>query len=153
MDTLHTVQHYMTQNVVTVHKDLNIYKAIDKLLHNHISGTPVLDDSGNMVGILTEKDCLRIMANGSFHEMPSGPASQYMSEDVRTVALETDIFVVADLFLKNHFRRVPVLNGKKLVGQISRCDVLSAVKNIVNVKENTTPQKEYLSEEMKSFLK
>ena len=153
MDTLHTVRRYMTQNVVTVHKDLNIYKAIDKLLHNHISGTPVLDDSGNMVGILTEKDCLRIMANGSFHEMPSGPASRYMSEDVKTVALETDIFVVADLFLKNHFRRVPVLNSKKLVGQISRCDVLSAVKDIVNVKENTTPQKEYLSEEMKSSLK
>ena len=153
MDTLHTVQCYMTQNVVTVHKDLNIYKAIDKLLHHHISGTPVIDDSGNMVGILTEKDCLRIMANGSFHEMPSGPASRYMTEDVKSVALETDIFVVADLFLKNHFRRVPVLNGKKLVGQISRCDVLSAVKDIVNVKENTTPQKEYLSEEMKSFLK
>ena len=153
MDTLHTVRRYMTQNVVTVHKDLNIYKAIDKLLHHHISGTPVIDDSGDMVGILTEKDCLRIMANGSFHEMPSGPASRYMSEDVKTVALGTDIFVVADLFLKNHFRRVPVLNGKKLVGQISRCDVLSAVKDIVNVKENTTPQKEYLSEEMKSSLK
>ena len=75
------------------------------------------------------------------------------SENVKTVALETDIFVVADLFLKNHFRRVPVLNGKKLVGQISRCDVLSAVQDIVNVKENTTPQKEYLSEEMKSSLK
>ena len=153
MDTLHTVQRYMTQNVVTVHKDLNIYKAIDKLLHNHISGTPVIDDLGNMVGILTEKDCLRIMANGSFHEMPSGPASRYMSEDVKTVELGTDIFVVADLLLKNHFRRVPVLNGKKLVGQISRCDVLSAVKDIVNVKENTTPQKEYLSEGMKSSLK
>ena len=153
MDALHTVQHYMTQNVVTVHKDLNIYKAIDKLLHHHISGTPVIDDSGNMVGILTEKDCLRIMANGSFHEMPGGPASQYMTEDVKTVALETDIFVAADLFLKNHFRRVPVLIGKKLVGQISRCDVLSAVKDIVTVKENTSPQKEYLSEEMKSSLK
>jgi len=153
MDTLHTVKHYMTQNVVTVHKDLNIYKAIDKLLNHRISGTPVIDDSGHMVGILTEKDCLRIMANGSFHEMPSGPASRYMSEDVKTVGLGIDIFVVADLFLKNHFRRVPVLDGKKLVGQISRRDVLSAVKDIVNVKENTTPQKEYLSEEMKSFLK
>ena len=153
MDTLHTVQYYMTQNVVTVHKDLNIYKAIDKLLHHHISGTPVIDDSGNMVGILTEKDCLRIMANGSFHEMPGGPASRYMTEDVKTVLLETDIFVVADLFLKNHFRRVPVLNGKKLVGQISRCDVLSAVKDIVDVKEKTSPPKEYLSEKMKNSLK
>ena len=153
MDTLHTVRRYMTQNVVTIHKDLNIYKAINKLLHHHISGTPVIDDSGNMVGILTEKDCLRIMANGSFHEMPGGPASRYMSKDVKTVSLETDIFVVADLFLKNHFRRVPVLKSRKLVGQISRCDVLTAVKDIVDVKENTTPQKEYLSEEMKSFLK
>ena len=153
MDTLHTVQRYMTQNVVTVHKDLNIYKAIDKLLHHHISGTPVIDDSGNMVGILTEKDCLRIMANGSFHEMPSGPASRYMSEDVKTVALGTDIFVVADLFLKNHFRRIPVSESKKLVGQISRCDVLAAVKDIVDVKEKTSPPKEYLSEKMKNSLK
>jgi len=153
MDTLHTVQHYMTQNVVTVHKDLNIYKAIDKLLHHRISGTPVIDNSGNMVGILTEKDCLRIMANGSFHEMPGGPASRYMTEDVKTVTPETDIFVVADLFLKNHFRRVPVIDGKKLVGQISRCDVLATVQDIVNVKATTKPLKEYLSEEMKSSLK
>jgi len=153
MDTLHTVQHYMTQNVVTVHKDLNIYKAIDKLLHHRISGTPVIDDSGYMVGILTEKDCLRIMANGSFHEMPGGPASRYMTEDVKTVTPEMDIFVVADLFLKNHFRRVPVIDGKKLVGQISRCDVLAAVQDIVNVKATTKPSKEYLSEEMKSSLK
>ena len=150
MDTLHTVQHYMTQSVVTVHKDLNIYKAIDKLLHHRISGTPVIDDSAEMVGILTEKDCLRIMANGSFHEMPGGAVSRYMTEDVKTVAPETDIFVVADLFLKNHFRRVPVLNGKKLVGQISRCDVLAAVQDIENLKQNTSPQKEYLSEEMKA---
>jgi len=153
MDTLHTVQHYMTQKVVTVHKDLNIYKAIDKLLHHRISGTPVINDSGDMVGILTEKDCLRIMANGSFYEMPGGPASRYMTEEVKTVTPNTDIFVVADLFLKNHFRRVPVLNGKKIVGQISRCDVLAAVQDIVNVKQNTSPQKEYLSEEMKSSLK
>ena len=63
MDTLHTVKRYMTQNVVTVHKDLNIYKAIDKLLHYHISGTPVIDDLGNMVGILTEKDIVNIKEN------------------------------------------------------------------------------------------
>ena len=153
MDTLHTVQHYMTQNVVTIQKDLNIYKAIDKLLHHRISGTPVVDDSDNMVGILTEKDCLRIMANGSFHEMPGGPVSRYMTEDVKTVTPGTDIFVVADLFLKNHFRRVPVLESKKLVGQISRCDVLAAVKDIVDVKEKTSPPKEYLSEKMKNSLK
>mgnify|MGYP001472741284 CR=1 FL=1 len=116
MDTLHTVQHYMTQNVITVHKDLNIYKAIDKLLHYHISGTPVIDDSGNMVGILTEKDCLRIMANGSFHEMPGGPASRYMSKDVKTVSLETDIFVVADLFLKNTLH----LKRREALGKISK---------------------------------
>jgi len=153
MDILHTVQHYMSKKVVTVNKDLFIYAAIDKLLHHRISGTPVVDDSGNMVGILTEKDCLRIMANGSFHEMPGGSVSRYMTEDVKTVSPETDIFVVADLFLKNHFRRVPVLEGKKLVGQISRCDVLVAVQDIVNVKQNKSPQKEYLSEEMKSSLK
>ena len=146
-------QYRPTQNVVTVHKDLNIYKAIDRLLQHRVSGAPVIDDSGYMVGILTEKDCLRIMANGSFHEMPGGPASRYMTEEVKTVTPETDIFVVADLFLKNHFRRVPVLNGKKIAGQISRCDVLVAVQDIVKVKATTKPRKEYLSEEMKSSLK
>ena len=60
MDTLYTVQHYMTQNVVTVHKDLNIYKAIDQLLHHHISGTPVIDDLGNMVGFLLKKIVLEL---------------------------------------------------------------------------------------------
>jgi CBS domain-containing protein len=152
MDTQYTVQNFMTTVLVTVHQDLNIYQAIDRLLKHHISGTPVLDDNKNMVGILTEKDCLRIMANGSFYDMPSGPVSRYMTARVHSVKPEMDIFVVADLFLKHHFRRVPVLDGKKLVGQISRRDVLKAVQDTSNVKKTHKAEKEYLSEAMKGTL-
>ena len=75
-----------------------------------------------------------------------------MTEDVKTVTPGRDTFMVADLFLKDPFRRVPVLESKKLVGQISGCDVLVDVEDIVNVEQNTSSQKEYLSEQMKSSL-
>ena len=145
-------RNYMSTKLITVNQHDDVYAAISKLLKHKISGTPVVDDSGNLKGILSEKDCLRINANGSFYEMPGGDVSRYMTNDVMTVHPETDIFVIADLFLKHHFRRVPVLENGKLVGLISRRDVLRAVQDASKVKPIHTNSKEYLSPEMKSSL-
>ena len=129
METKPIVKNYMTTRLITLSKDMDVYFAIGLLLKNRISGAPVTDNNNNLVGILSEKDCLRIFATGSFYDMPGGPVSKFMTDVVSKVMPNSDLFSVADMFLKHNFRRMPVVEGKKLVGQISRSDVLKAIQD------------------------
>ena len=131
---------------------MDVYFAIGLLLKNRISGAPVIDDDNNLLGILSEKDCLRIFANGSFYDMPGGPVSKFMTEMVSTVKPNSDLFSVADIFLKHNFRRMPVVEGKKLVGQISRRDVLKAIQDSTSYKVDNKAINSYLTQEMKGSL-
>jgi len=147
------VKDYMTTQLIKINENQPVYEAINTLLSNKISGAPVIDDNGKLVGVLSEKDCLRIFANGSFHALPASNVSDYMSKIVTTVQPETDVFTVADIFLKHTYRRFPVVDGDNLVGIISRRDILKAVQDAINDNSNySNDQNEYLSEEMKARL-
>jgi CBS domain-containing protein len=148
------VKDYMTTKLINIVHNQPVYDAIKTLLSNRISGAPVVDESGKLVGVLSEKDCLRIFANGSFHNLPASNVADYMSKIVTTVSPDTDVFTAADIFLKHTFRRLPVMDGDNLVGIISRRDVLKAVQDAFeNDSYSASNQKEYLSEEMKAILK
>ena len=146
------VKTYMTTRLITLRKDMDVYFAIGLLLKNNISGAPVIDNDNNLCGILSEKDCLRIFANGSFYDMPGGSVSQFMTDMVLTVEATSDLFSVADKFLKHNFRRMPVVKGKKLVGQISRRDVLRAIQDSTNYDMDTEEINGYITQEMKGSL-
>ena len=146
------VKNYMTTRLITLSKDMDVYFAIGLLLKNRISGAPVTDNNDHLVGILSEKDCLRIFANGSFYNMPGGAVSRFMTKAVATVSPETDLFSVADIFLKHNYRRLPVVKGKKLVGQISRRDVLRAIQDSSEYNVNNDDINGYITEEMKGSL-
>ncbi len=124
------VRDFMTKKVVVFKPDMDIYAAIDKLIKAEISGAPVVDNEGKLVGIMSQKDCLRILANGVFHDAPAGPVSEYMTEAVMSIGPDTDIFTVADLFLNNVYRRIPVVENDIVVGQISRRDILRAIQHM-----------------------
>ena len=146
------VKTYMTTRLITLREDMDVYFAIGLLLKNNISGAPVIDNNNNLCGILSEKDCLRIFANGSFYDMPGGSVSQFMTDVVLTVEATSDLFSVADKFLKHNFRRMPVVKGKKLVGQISRRDVLRAIQDSTNYDMDTEEINGYITQEMKGSL-
>ena len=121
---------YMTTAVATLTPDMNLLDAVQMLLDRHISGAPVVDDTGNLVGILSEKDCLRASLNANYYGDLGGLVADHMQRDVATVSDETAIFDVARLFIDGHFRRYPVVRGHHLVGQISRRDVLRALRDL-----------------------
>ncbi len=125
------VGDFMAKKVVVFKPEMDIYAAIDKLVKSAISGAPVVDDNGKLIGIISQKDCLRTLANGVFHSAPAGPVSEYMTEAVMSIGPEMDIFTVADLFLNNVYRRIPVVENDIVVGQISRRDVLCAIQKMV----------------------
>ena len=155
MDTSSTkkIKDYMATNLVRLAPQLNVYDSIYLLLKHRISGAPVIDDHEKLIGVLSEKDCLRIMANGSFYDMPAGEVKDYMSTKCFTLQEDDDIFRAADLFLHHNFRRIPIINEEnEVVGQISRRDVLRAIQDATDIQSSEEFPSTYLSQEMKATL-
>lgn len=126
------VLNYMAGDLVTFHLDQEIEVAIDTMIEQEISGAPVLNDNGELSGIITEQDCLRLLIDIAYHNqlLSKSKVKDYMTENPVTVSLDQDVLDVANLFLKTNFRRFPVVENGKLVGQVSRRDILRAAKEI-----------------------
>jgi CBS domain-containing protein len=123
------ITKYMATKLVTFRPDDDIRRAIRSLIKYNITGAPVTDHKGNLVGIISEKDCLRILIEGTYHQHPSGSGTvgDYMSKEVTTISVDKNILDAAQQFYGCPYRRFPVLDGNKLVGLISRRDVLRAI--------------------------
>ncbi len=121
------VKDFMTADPVILAPDMDIHRAIKILLEREISGAPVLDEQGGLVGILSIKDCLKVAFSASYHREWGGPVSEFMSSEVQTIESDMDIVEAAELFLKVRYRRFPVVTNGRLDGLISRYDVLRAL--------------------------
>jgi CBS domain-containing protein len=125
------VSDYMARRLVTFHQHDNVVQAMGVLLDKKISGAPVVDDDGNLVGVLSEVDLIVIVMQDSYYDETGGIVADYMKSPVDTVDADMDIYVVAERFHKEHRRRFPVVKNGKLVGQISRRDVLRAAEDFL----------------------
>jgi CBS domain-containing protein len=125
---LPVVRDYMDKVVPTLSPDTGILEAVDFLLKNHVTGAPVLDDAGNVIGILTEKDCLRLLSTGMEADKPRGIVRDFMSTEVASVPSHMNIYFLAGMFLKANYRRLPVIDNGKLVGAITRFDILRVIQ-------------------------
>jgi predicted transcriptional regulator len=127
MSNIPTINDYMADVLVTFLPSDNIHTAAKTLMEKHISGAPVVDDAGNLVGVLSKKDCLKVVYVASYHQDWGGRVDEYMSKKVSTIESGTDIIAAADLFVESNYRRFPVLENGRMVGQISRQDILRAL--------------------------
>ena len=127
MNTSMATKEYMAASLVTFTPDTDVMQAISVLVEHRISGAPVVDSHGNLVGLLSEKDCLKVAMQSGYYEQSGGKVSEYMTPNVQTVESETSILEVAKLFIEKDPRRYPVVEDNRLVGQISRRDILKAL--------------------------
>ncbi len=123
-----TAQDYMAASLVTFTPDMDVMEAIRLLVEKRISGAPVIDQHGNLAGMLSEKDCLKVALSAGYHGEWGGRVAEYMTPEVETVEAETSILDVARKFIEGRYRRFPVVKDNRLVGQISRRDVLKALQ-------------------------
>ena len=130
MDITPKARDFMDKSFITLKPDMEVYKAIEILLKKNITSAPVIDDKGKLVGVLSEKDCLRILVHGAYSELPGGKVSELMTCKVITIQPDLDIFSAADVFFKYAFRCLFVIDNDELVGQISRRDLLWAIQKI-----------------------
>jgi CBS domain-containing protein len=128
-----TIDKIMDKEEITLSPDQPIHEAINVLLDRKVTGAPVLDKNRKIVGMITEKDCLRVLLDSAYHNMPSDKTvASYMSPVVKTVTTEHDLLDLANEFLTTNFRKFPVVYRETLVGQVSRRDVLKAIADMKN---------------------
>jgi CBS domain-containing protein len=121
------VRDYMSKNVVTLDPETEILHAVHELITHDISGAPVLDQHGRLIGVLTERDCMQVALQGDYHGMPAGQVKDHMSTNPQSLEPGESILKLADLFINGRFHRYPVLDNGRLVGVISRRDVMRAM--------------------------
>jgi len=140
----------MSKEVITVNKDTSIEEIAKTLIDHHISGVPVVDDDHRLIGIVTEGDLLHqetaprlpgvfsilggfIYFNGverykdDFKKLSATKAEEIMTSDVITIKEDMDVHDIAAIFVNKNINRVPVLRNKKLMGIVSRADILKAL--------------------------
>ncbi|MEE4361994.1 MAG: CBS domain-containing protein [Pseudomonadales bacterium] len=123
------VADYMTRQLVTFTPDTPLYEAMSKMLERRFSGAPVVNRDGDLVGVLSEIDFLDAMLKGAYHGDVEGTVGEVMTHGAEAIDAETDIYEATRIFIENRRRRLPVTRDGRLVGQISRRDVLRAVKD------------------------
>jgi CBS domain-containing protein len=134
----------MATSLITFRPEISIFEAIRILLHKQISGGPVIDGEGRVIGVLSEHDCLRILSSDEFYagqQEEAGLVRDFMTEAGRTITPEMGVYAIAHYFLTTPIRRLPVVDHGKLVGQVSRRDVLRAIDDLA--KKRAPQQKHY----------
>ncbi|MBR9757886.1 MAG: CBS domain-containing protein [Algicola sp.] len=122
------VSDYMTKDLITFKPEQSIEEVIQMLIENRISGGPVVNDNNELVGIISEGDCLKQISESRYYNMPMEQSNveSRMVKHVETIDGNMDIFDAAKQFLNSRIRRFPILEHGKLIGQISQKDILKA---------------------------
>jgi len=115
----------MTENVVSVKKDTPIYEALDLLVKYNITGIPVVREDMILVGVLSEKDVLRLFY--AHEDEEEGTVNDFMTQPAVHFDEKESLLDICDCLTNNYFRRVPVTSEGKLVGIISRTDIINYI--------------------------
>ncbi|MEO2143552.1 MAG: CBS domain-containing protein [Flavobacteriaceae bacterium] len=126
------VKDYMSKEVITFHKSDSIFEVKRILLEKKISGAPVINKSGKLIGIISETDLMKQIVDSRYYNMPMSKTtvSKYMTESVDSISPNETIFDAAEKFLRLKRKRFPVMVSNKILGIISRVDIIAAALNI-----------------------
>jgi CBS domain-containing protein len=117
----------MSQTVTTIRSDGTLLDAIQLLVCKEISGLPVVNEQGKMIGIITEKDILNFVFSGN---LKNTRVADVMSKEVVSFSPETSVDTIALAVGQNKFRRVPIVDGDKVVGIVSRRDIIRSALDL-----------------------
>lgn len=131
------ISDYMTRNLITFKPTDSISHVIQTLIEHNISGGSVVNDKYELIGVISEGDCMKQISESRYYNMPmdtNRTVEKAMAKNVETIDGSMNIFDAVDKFLKLKIRRFPIVEKGKLVGQISQKDILKAA---MLLKENT----------------
>ena len=124
------VKDYMLANLVSFAPETDILKAIHELIEKRIVGAPVVDEHGNIIGFVSERECIKAAVGATYHEELAGPVSKFMREEVVTIDAQASIMEAAQIFMETPYKILPVLDDQQLAGLIDRHQVLLAIETL-----------------------
>ena len=126
------VADYMATDLISFTPDLSIHVAMQKLLKHRISGAPVVNEKNELLGVLSEGDCLKEIVKGKYHNEieHTGVVGDHMTTNVITIDSRMGMLEAAHFFLDRRFRRFPVVKNGKLIGLLTETDVMRAMNDL-----------------------
>ena len=135
----------MATKLVTLSPETDVFQGIETLVRRRISGAPVVDHEGNLVGVFSEKSCMQVLIDAAYDGLPTNSVSAFMDSSPETIHENTCFLTIAQIFLNQPRRRLPVVDGPRLVGQVSRRDVIEAAANYFTISVEHPSTLLYLS--------
>lgn len=129
--TAEVARDVMTTKLLTFATDTDAFEAIEQLLRHRVSGAPVVDRQDGFLGVFSERYAMSLLIQSAYEGVPSPRVGAFMNTDAgRIVGEETPVMEIARIFLNKYYRRLPVVRDGRLVGQISRRDLLGRNHNL-----------------------
>lgn len=127
------ITKYMATDLITFTPETDVIEVIRTFLNNNISGAPVLNEKKEVVGLIDDKDCLRLLIDSVYHNEPiaNTTVKSYMTSVMKIIDVGANVVDAAKIFLETKYKRLLIINKEgKLIGQISRHDILQAIETI-----------------------
>jgi len=123
------VRDYMSMDGVIVRPDTSIMQLVHLLAERKARGAVVTNESEMVVGMITERDCISVAMHAGYFDEPGGTVAEYMTRDVETISSGDNLLDVAQFMVRSSHRLFPVTENGRLIGILSRRDVLRALAN------------------------
>ena len=123
----------MARKLVTLSPEMSAFDAIGLLLKNRISGAPVVGPNREYLGVFSEKTCMKVLLDAATENLPCTTVGCVADHEARTIDEETDLLTIAHIFHQYKVRRLPVLRDGRVIGQVSRRDVLRAAHDLLAI--------------------
>lgn len=127
-----TARHFMVTDLITLAPHADVLDAVQLLLTRRISGAPVVDHDGRYLGVFSEKCSMQVLLDAAYEQLPVREVQAYMDSEAQTIGPDTHLLSVAQVFLLTPYRRLPVLEEGRLIGQVSRRDVLRCWLDLID---------------------
>jgi len=126
------VSDFMTRDLITFKATQSIEEVVNTLIKHRISGGPVVNEKNELIGIISEGDCIKQISDSRYYNMPmkTNSIEKHMAKNVETIDGNLNVFDAAKQFVDSKRRRFPIVQDGKLVGQISQKDILKAALDL-----------------------
>jgi len=132
---------FMVTRLIDLHPEMDVFQAIEILVRNHISGAPVTDQHKRFLGSFSEKTSMSVLIHSVMDGLPTANVERFMDRDPgRLIHEDTTLLDVAEIFIQTPYRRLPIVAGERVIGQISRRDVLRSSRIIETILKYQTEQ-------------
>ena len=127
MENTDPVEKIMSAAVVKFSPDQEVIHAIKEMAEKRLTAVPVVDNRGNVVGVLADRDCMKVVFRAAFHQEWGGPVREFMDSNAKSIEAGTPLVELPELFMKAPHALYPVVKDNRLIGQVTRRDIMRAL--------------------------